>query len=42
MIVLVVIQGAFQILNIAKIPRINYLEIKKNILEFIEMWMPME
>ena len=42
MIVLVVIQGAFQILNIAKIPRINYLEIKKNILEFIQTWMPTE
>lgn len=42
MIVLVVIQGAFQILNIAKIPRINYLEIKKNIMEFIQTWMPTE
>ena len=42
LIVFVVIQGGFQILNVAKITRINYLEIRKNIMETVQLLMAME
>jgi hypothetical protein len=42
LIVFVVIQGGYQILNVANIPRISYLEVKKNITETIQMLMELE
>ena len=42
LIVFVVIQGAYQILHVANIPRINYLEIRQTIAEAIQSLMASE
>jgi hypothetical protein len=42
LIVFVVIQGAYQILHVANIPRINYLEIRQTISEAIQSLMASE
>jgi hypothetical protein len=42
LIVFIVIQGGYQILNVANIPRINYLEIRQQIADTIQMLMAAE